>query len=383
MVPDEVVIEIINAASPQAINELQRHHRLTPIESQTFLLPGTTLYRLRIPDRRSVAAVVRALEADGTVASAQPNYLFALQQSDARSASVGDVNPARKGDEAQYSLAKMRLPEAHTIANGDSVLVAVIDSGIDISHPELTGAIVETFDTLKPPFKPHAHGTAIAALISGHARLLGSAPSARILAARAFDPAAGSADATTFNVLRSLDWAAARFARIINMSFAGPFDPAIRRSLDAAHSKGIVLIAAAGNAGPKSPPLYPAADPNVIAVTATDYEDNLFSASNRGSYIAVAAPGVDILVATPEGGYHLVAGTSYSAAAVSGIAALMLQHNPGMTPDAIRDTLMATAKDLGPKGRDDLFGAGLVDAYRAITEVAPAPRANDSSQKLQ
>ena len=381
MVPDEVIIEIFNTASPQAMNELQRRHRLARIESQTFQLPGTTLYRLQIPDRRSVATVIRALEADRTIASAQPNYLFALQQNDIPPASAGGDRSAREGDAAQYALAKLRLPEAHSIANGDRVLVAVIDSGIDISHPEIAGAIAETFDTLKPPFKPHAHGTAIAGLISGHARLMGSAPTARILAARAFDPAGGSAEATTFNVLRSLDCAAARFAQIINMSFAGPFDPAILRSLDAAHKKGIVLVAAAGNAGPKSPPLYPAADPSVIAVTATDFEDHLFSGSNRGSHIAVAAPGVDILVAVPEGGYQVASGTSYSAAEVSGIVALMLQHNPHLTPDAIRETLMATAKDLGPKGRDDLFGAGLADAYRAITEEAPVSRVSDTIQK--
>ena len=103
LVPDEVVIEIANSVSPQNIDALQRRHRLTRIESQTFQLSGTTLYRWRIPDRRSVAAVVRALEADAVVASAQPNYLFTLQQSEAKA----------EGDPAQYELAKLRLPQAH------------------------------------------------------------------------------------------------------------------------------------------------------------------------------------------------------------------------------------------------------------------------------
>jgi subtilisin family serine protease len=215
------------------------------------------------------------------------------------------------------------------------------------------------------------HGTAIATLIAGQGRLLGSAPAARILAARAFDPAGSSAEATTFNILKSLDWSAAMGARIINMSFAGPADPAIHRSLDAARKKGIVLIAAAGNEGPKSPPLYPAAYPNVMAVTATDANDKLYSGSNRGRHIALAAPGVDILVAVPDGGYQLSTGTSYSAAEISGIAALMLQRKPDMTHDAIVATLLATAKDLGPKGRDDSYGAGMADAYRAVTEDVP------------
>jgi subtilisin family serine protease len=156
------------------------------------------------------------------------------------------------------------------------------------------------------------------------------------------------------------------------MSFAGPTDPAIHRALEAAYKKGIVLVAAAGNAGAKSPPLYPAADPNVIAVSATDLEDKLFEQSNRGRHIAVAAPGAQILVATPDGSYDISSGTSYSAAEISGIIALMIQHKGDLTPAQIRNILRATAKDLGPKGSDIMFGAGLADAYRALTtEIAP------------
>ena len=131
LVPDEVVVEIANSVSPQQIDALQRSHRLTRIESQTFQLSGTTLFRWRIPDRRSVATVVRALEADRTVASAQPNYLFTLQQDETKAAPEGDA--------AQYELAKLHLPQAHTLAKGDKVLVAVIDSGVDATHPEFDG----------------------------------------------------------------------------------------------------------------------------------------------------------------------------------------------------------------------------------------------------
>jgi subtilisin family serine protease len=122
----------------------------------------------------------------------------------------------------------------------------------------------------------------------------------------------------------------------INMSFAGPKDPSLERALKVAYDKGIVLIAAAGNAGPKSAPLYPAADPNVIAVTATDVDDKLFTGANRGKYISVAAPGVDILVPAPEGEYQITTGTSVAAAEVSGIVALLLERNPKLTPADIR-----------------------------------------------
>ena len=258
----------------------------------------------------------------------------------------------RRRRPAQYELAKLHLPQAHALAKGDKMLVAVIDSGVDVNHPELAGAIAETYDTLAQPLTPHKHGTAIAGLIAAHGKLMGAAPGAHILAIRAFNPTDKGADGTTFNILKGLDWAAAHDARVINMSFAGPADPAIHRSLEAAHKKGIVLVAAAGNAGAKSPPLYPAADPNVIAVTATDADDKLFEQSNRGPHIAVAAPGAQILVATPDGAYEVSSGTSYSAAEVSGIVALMLERKGDLTPDNVRDILMATAKDLGPKGRD-------------------------------
>ncbi len=366
LVPDEVIIEVANSVSPQQIDALQRRYRLTRTESLTLQLSGTTLFRWRIPDRRSVASVVRALEADRVVTSAQPNYLFTLQ---------GDEVKA-EGEAAQYELAKLHLPQAHTLAKGDNVLVAVIDSGIDATHPELTGAIVQSYDTLSSPMTPHKHGTAIAGLIAAHGKLMGAAPAAHILAIRAFDGTGASAEGTTFNILKGLDWAATNGARVINMSFAGPPDPALHRSLEAAHMKGIVLVAAAGNAGPKSPPLYPAADPIVIAVTATDADDRLFPQSNRGRYIAVAAPGAQILVAIPDGGYEVSSGTSYSAAEVSGIVALMLERKNDLKPDKVRGILLATAKDLGPKGRDVMFGAGLADAYGALmAEAAPVTAA--------
>jgi hypothetical protein len=378
MVPDEVVLEIPNTVTPAQINTLQQRFRLTRIESQTFALTGTTVYRWRVPRDISVPRAVQAIEGDPRVASAQPNYLFTLQQ-DAQPAKL-EVAPA--GDPAQYGLGKLRLPQAHGIAKGDNVLVAVIDSGIDAAHPELSGAIAQSYDATgdKAPIKPHTHGTAMASLIAGHGKLLGAAPRARILAIRAFDPAGKSAEGTTFSILKGLNFAAANGARVINMSFAGPSDPAIQRSLEAARKKGIVLVAAAGNEGAKSPPMYPAADPNVIAVSATDSDDLILEQSNRGNYIAVAAPGSQIMVAIPDGGYEMSSGTSHAAAEVSGIIALMLERKPGMTPDQARATLLATARDIGAPGRDPLFGAGLADAYAAITADEAPPVANAAPQ---
>jgi subtilisin family serine protease len=215
----------------------------------------------------------------------------------------------------------------------------------------------------------------VAGAIVAHARLMGSAPAARILAIRAFGAAPKGAESTSYVILKALDYAAAHGAQIVNMSFAGPKDALIERGLAALAAKGILMVAAAGNAGPKSPPLYPAANTNVIAVSATDAQDKLFAASNRGGYIAISAPGVEIFLPAPDEKYQMSSGTSFSAAYVSGLAALMLERNPALKPDQVRALLMKTARDLGPPGRDDQFGAGEADAFAAVSAVSTTPAA--------
>jgi subtilisin family serine protease len=331
-------------------------YRLALLATVSLPLLNTTIYNARILDGSTVPAKLRAMEAGGL--RVQPNYLFAT---------VADAPPAaaEMPDPTQYAVAKLHLEEAHALARGDNVLVAVIDSGIDLDHPALAGAVEKTFDPLNSSEGPHMHGTALAGIIAGHNRLSGAAPAVHILGARAFSTTQGS----TVSIIASIDWAVAQGARVINMSFAGPQDPALGRALAAAHQKNVVLVAAAGNAGPKSPPLWPAADPHVIAVTATDYDDRLYPGANRGNHVAIAAPGVDILVAIPNAAYKMETGTSFSAGFVSGVAALILQRKPKLTPDEVKKVILSTAHDLGPKGRDDQFGAGLIDAFQAVNAV--------------
>ena len=240
----------------------------------------------------------------------------------------------------------------------------MINSEIDVAHPDINGTTVKSFDALGGDVKPQQHGTAMAGAIISHGKLEGIAPGAELLAARAFDD---QSNGTSFAIYKSVQWAADNGARIINMSFAGPPDPTMHRMLAAAYGKGIVLVAAAGNGGPKAAPLYPGADPDVIAVTATDDNDSLLDSANRGQYIAVAAPGVQILALAPADAYVVYTGTSVAAAHVSGVAALLLQHEPGLKPGDIRSILTATAKPLGVPDDHADFGAGLVNAYRAVT----------------
>src|SRR5438034_2907905 len=360
----EIVAEINGSLSDTQADELARRHGLVRLQSQNFPLLGATIGLFRITDRRTVETASRQFATDASVYSVQPNFRHFLQQQKAA---------LTEGDPAQYALAKLRLPQAHTLARGANITVAVIDSGVDVKHPELANAIADSFDALGSKEGPHVHGTGIAGAIVSHARLMGSAPAARILAIRAFAVAPNGGEGTSFVILKALDYAAAHRAQLVNLSFAGPRDALIERGIASAAAKGIVMVAAAGNAGAKSPPLYPAANRSVIAVSATDSQDRLFAASNRGGHIAVAAPGVDIFLPAPDEKYQITSGTSFSAAYISGLAALLLERNPALKPDEVRAILMKTARDLGAPGRDDLFGAGEADAYAAVSAAAPAP----------
>src|SRR6202048_5110656 len=360
----EIVAEIDGSLSDAQTNELARRHGLVRLESQNFPLIGGTIGLFRITGRRAIEVVSRELATEASIRLVQPNFRYVLQEQKAA---------LTEGDPAQYANAKLRLPQAHTLAHGANVTIAVIDSGIDVKHPELANAIADNFDALGSKEGPHVHGTGIAGAIVSHARLMGSAPEARILAIRAFGAAPNGAESTSYVILKGLDYAAAHGAQVVNMSFAGPKDALIERGIAATAAKGILMVAAAGNAGPKSPPLYPAANTNVIAVTATDAQDKLFAASNRGSHIAISAPGVDIFLPAPDDKYQMTSGTSFSAAYVSGLAALMLERNPALKPGEVRAMLLKTARDLGAPGRDDLFGAGEADAFAAVSAVATAP----------
>ena len=330
-------------------------------------LTGETLYvstllnqrvvRIRIPDARPVEAVLQAISTDVRIIIAQPHYVYI-------------ANGAAKAlPVPQYAPDKLKLTEAHKIAQGKRVKIAVIDTQVDTTHPAFGGSITETFDALgetKPV--PENHGTAIAGIVGARAELMGVAPAATILAIRAFaGNAQGQPQSYTLAILKALDFAVASGARVVNMSFAGPNDPILGQAIAAADAKGVTIIAAAGNGGPDAKPAFPAAYPSVIAVTATDNADHLYKNANHGTYIAVAAPGVDIIAAAAKGAYDISSGTSMAAAHVSGIAALMLEKNPKLTPKDIRAMLLSSAHK--PSGQSADLGAGIADAAGALAAV--------------
>ncbi len=355
---NEGVAQVAADFDQGALEAILRQFRLTLLEQQTLGLTGRRLLRFRTEG--SVVEAIRAMEKAKVPLITTPQYTFVMAQD----ASAADAS--REGDPSQYVVEKLRLSAAHRLSKGDGVLIAVIDSQVDERHPELDGGIAERFDSAGTPVPPHPHGTGMAGAIASHSRLMGIAPNAKLLTIRAFGAGGAGAQGTTAQILAGLDWAVSKGARIVNMSFAGPQDPMLREAIKKIREKGILMIAAAGNAGPKSPPLYPGGDANVIAVTATDTDDRLFAGANRGRYVAVAAPGVDVLVPAPDGDYQFTTGTSVAAAHVSGVAALLMARKPDASAETIRAVLLSSAKDLGPKGRDDQFGWGLVDPYQAL-----------------
>jgi subtilisin family serine protease len=359
-VVNELVLEFAPGATVLMRNTLANTLQLTELETQRFELTGRTLSRWRIDGPRSVRATLDLIARNyPDVSGGWANMVFVGAQ-----ASPPAIQAAAPAGSAQYVVNKLHLLEAHRINSGDDVLVAVIDSKIDTKHPDLTGVVADEYDVVGSPAIAHSHGTAMAGAIAARSKLTGVAPKVKLLAVRAFSGSGESAESTTFNILKSVDWAASKNARIINMSFAGPPDDLLREMLAKANARGIVLIAAVGNAGPRSPPLYPAADAGVIGVTATDVDDKLMEQANRGPQVAVAAPGVQILAVAPDGKYQVTSGTSIAAAHASGVAALLLASKPNLTPGQVRASLIRAATRI--PGKRNEVGAGVIDALAVI-----------------
>jgi subtilisin family serine protease len=234
-VPNEVLLEFAAGASNQYRISVETRLQLTLLEIQTFQLTGRTIGRYRIDGTRSVADTLRQARNLPRVSAGQANIVYVGVQSQP---AVKHDPPADAGA-AQYVVRKLHLLEAHRINSGDDVLVAVIVSKIDAGHPDLVGVIAAEYDAVGTPSPAHAHGTAMAGAIAAHSKLIGGAPKVKLLAARAFSGTGESAQSTTFNILKGLDWAASKNARIINMSFAGPADAVLQVMLVNANGRGM------------------------------------------------------------------------------------------------------------------------------------------------
>ncbi len=330
----------------------------------------------------------------------------------------------------QYAFQRLELEAAWERTRGAaSILVGFVDTGIDYDHPDLRGAFAvnesedlngngvfdpwpsvesrggvtgdlngvdddgngyaddvigyDFVDQVVPnvgdwstrdadPFDDNGHGTTVAGVVAARADngigVAGAAPGVRIVALRSFD-ASGNGDDD--DVAAATVYAVDRGVRVINMSFGDYYDsPLLHDAVRYARSRGVLVVASAGNEA-ISELHFPSAFPEVMSVGSTTREDNLSSFSSFGSQLSVTAPGSDIQTLSSSSGYTRSSGTSLSAPYVTAVAALLFSLHPSWTPDEVQTTLELTSDDLGRAGWDVYFGAGRINARRAVDYPGP------------
>jgi hypothetical protein len=244
--------------------------------------------------------------------------------------------------------------------------IGFIDASVDLDHPSLVGRNIRVGDFRRDarPAKSSQHGTSTLAVLAGGpgGTVAGLLPNSEYFAADIFFPDEhGEPVADTMALLQAFDWMSAWDVRLVNLSLAGPHDLLMQRAIERMTRNGVVFVAAAGNDGPDGPPLYPAAYKDVIAVSAIAKDLRSYHRANRGNYIDVSAPGVAIWTAVPGGeGYQ--SGTSFAVPFVTAIIATVSKQVAGGDKNALLSAL--DYKDLGPAGRDPIFGRGLILAPR-------------------
>lgn len=289
----------------------------------------------------------------------------------------------------QWGLKAVQAPDAWKTTKGKGITVAVLDTGVDSGHPDLSDSVVRGKDFVRVGAEKGdrawaRHGTAMAGIIAGHGHgtggrlgVMGVAPEAKILPVRVLledgDPQRRKARSATDSALaKGIRWAADNGADVINLSLGDDSDSAhpdaredaaVRYAL----SKGSVVVASAGNGGEEGDHVsYPAAYPGVIAVTAVDRHGARAAFSTRRWYASVAAPGKDIIIADPDKRYYEGWGTSAAAAFTSGAAALVRAAHPDLSPAQVKELLSDTARNTPEGGRSDALGTGVVDPAAAI-----------------
>lgn len=281
----------------------------------------------------------------------------------------------------QGQLAAVRLQQAWDLSkSAGNQTIAVLDTGIDPGHPDLVGRIVGSYNAIHPGWAatdghPRGHGTFVAGVAAATANngegIAGAAWSARLLPVKVL-----ADDGTGYDtpLLRGINWAVSNGARVINMSLGGPSNNVvIQDAIKQATAKGVLFVAAAGNEEDDRTS-YPAAYPDVLAVSATDSTGNLTYFSSHAAWVDIAAPGWSITSSIPRrlvGPGYLpygvgMSGTSFSAPLVAGVAAMVRNKFPTYTPAQVIARLKATARDAGPRGIDPYYGAGVLDAYQAL-----------------
>lgn len=335
-----------HSARRRHAEELAKKHGLQLLDDWPMPTLGLDCYVLQYPEDAAPENLIAVLERDPQVQWVQPVARF-------RGLDGGDplypVQPA-----ARY----WRLSELHQRTTGRNITVAVIDSGIDASHPDLAGqiALSENFvDTGPLPAEPH--GTAVAGIIAareGNGGIIGVAPQARLLSLRAcWQSASQGSLCDSFTLGKALNYAILQRAKVINLSLAGPQDRLLARLLDAASAQGIAVV---GALDPQARAQgFPASHPAVLAIASQTGSTTLPAS-------ALLAPGQDIPATAPGGRWQFVNGNSYAAAHVSGMVALLLQLRPNTSPAQLRQLLHPIAT----------HNAATIDACATLTRLTGA-----------
>ncbi|MBE3640459.1 S8 family serine peptidase [Mangrovicoccus algicola] len=343
---DDRQLLVLTAGAPAPL--IARAEALGYVLQRTDALAGIdeTLISLRIPAGRTIPQAIAEIEALEPGVTAGANHAFRLQQAAAASPGTG----------RDFAGAMIGWPAAGCAAARQ---VGLIDAGIGAQSGLLASGAVQQRRFRASEAPPATdHGTLMAELLIGEGRL----SRGRLLSADVVDPDRGAGDVAGVDaILRAVDWMAQSGVDLVNVSLAGPYNKLIDRGLGKAASEGMVLVAAAGNSGPASPPRYPAALPFVLAVTAVDRDAEVYPMAVHGSYLDLAAPGVDIVVRS-GGRMRILSGTSAAAPYVTAAIAADPALGQGVPVAAVRRHLARAATDLGPRGKDDIFGAGLVHA---------------------
>lgn len=370
-VSNEVLVRFKKSASDEAISKClnQIHGRFdSDIEEL-----GIIVVKL---DTVSVSNAVATLSGCNGVQYVEPNYLLAST----------DKIPSDPAWPSQYGLVNIRAPQGWEYTTGSSnIIIAIVDTGVDLSHPDLANKIVAGYDFVNNDSTAqddNGHGTHVAgiaaAVSNNHAGIAGVSWGARIMPIKVLN---AGGNGSFGDVAAGIIWAADHGANVINLSLGGiPSSLTLQNAVNYAVGQGALVIAASGNTSGNII-LFPAAYSNVIAVGATDFTNNRAAFSNYGPELDLMAPGVSIYSTNPGGAYGFRDGTSMSTPFVSGFAALLLGIPGNNSPDAVRLLMESTALDLGSSGWDGFYGNGLIQMDAAIKLVWPTsvPAENNPS----
>jgi thermitase len=295
---------------------------------------------------------------------AEPNFILMQNQ-------VNKPNDLLYQENYQWNLPVIGTEQGWDITRGTAeVEIAIVDTGVDLDHPDLKNRIVKGYNVINESAEPdddNGHGTHVAGIIASETNnnegIAGMTWFSKIMPVKAMG---AKGYGTTFDIARGIVWAVDHGADVINLSL-GNYQPSkvLEEAVRYAYSKNVVMVSAAGNDG-SNQPTYPSAYPEVLSVAAVDYDGKRASFSNYGDYIDIAAPGVYIPSTYFNKQYAALSGTSMAAPHVAGLAALIKSANPDLKNTQVINIIKKSAIDLGEQGKDIDYGDGLIDVNSAL-----------------